>query len=407
MGFRRLKRFLKDKTEPDLSRVQETITLRVDPAYDGWRVDLFLAELMNWHSRTKIQKLIQEGKVLKNNRRTFPGRKVRTGDEILLKLPPPDPEDFRVLQEGTLDIVYEDEHIVVINKPANLLVHPVGGRRFSSVINILHKYYRDPENPKKDIVPIIAHRIDVETSGALLAVKNRKLRKKIANLFAQRKIKKKYLAIVEGHLPAKELFVDLPIGERLKHEIKIARGINFSEGQPAQTIFRLYKRLVGFDVVECELLTGRQHQIRVHLEAVGNPLLCDPYYGVRRFLAEEDVAKIKAGKDEKAKRYTREYYDFFKTLKKIELDKTSYYFLDDIPPEVVFSTKYLHELETANANSPIGFSRVNVSQENYLISRTALHSWKLEFVHPATNELISIEAPVPADIKRVIDALSD
>ncbi|MCK5346898.1 MAG: RluA family pseudouridine synthase, partial [Candidatus Heimdallarchaeota archaeon] len=319
MSLKKLFNYQKQKTPPDLSEVMDSVTLEVDPAYDRWRIDIYITTLMDWNSRTRIQRLINTGRILKNGRKTVPGRKVRSGDKITVMIPPPNPKDLDVLEKGTLDKIFEDDYIVVINKPPNLLVHPVGGRRFCAVVNLLHKEYRKPLEPDKDIVPTLAHRIDIETSGALLVVKDMKLRTKFAELFYKRRIVKKYLAISEGNLPFDEIFVNLPIGPHINHDMTTARSVNYKDGQEAQTIFKVQKRLHGFDLVECTLLTGRQHQIRVHLESIGHPILCDGYYGKRRKLLKSDIPKILAGNDPCTPVYSNDYNDFFQNLPKKQI----------------------------------------------------------------------------------------
>ena len=405
MSLKRLFKYQKQKTRPDLSEVVDSVTLQVDPAFDRWRLDVYITNLMDWNSRTKVQGMIESGEILKNGRKTVPARKVRTGDQITVMIPPPDPEDLAVLEKGKLDKVYEDDFIVVINKPPNLLVHPVGGRRYSSVVNLLHKEYRNPHNPAKDIVPVLAHRIDIETSGCLLVVKDQSVRDEFVQLFYNRKIRKKYLAISEGNLPFDEIFVDLPIGPHTNHEMTIARGINYKEGQDAQTIFKIQQRLHGFDLVECTLLTGRQHQIRVHLEAIGHPILSDGYYGKRRKLLNSDIAKILSNSDSASPKYDVDYDDFFQNLKKKKIENGAYRVVDEIPPGVEFQHELVKKNDITETDYYFNAFKEHEVEEDVLMSRTALHSWTLEFTHPVTKKQILIEAPMPEDFQNIISAL--
>ena len=405
MSLKKLFNYQKQKSHPDLSEIVDSVTLQVDPAFDRWRLDVYITNLMDWNSRTKIQDLIDSGKILKNGRKTVPGRKVRTGDKITVMIPPPDPEDLAVLEKGSLDKVYEDDFIVVINKPPNLLVHPVGGRRYSSVVNLLHKEYRNHDDQRKDIVPVLAHRIDIETSGALLVVKDQKFREKFVQLFYKRKIRKKYLAISEGNLPFDEIFVNLPIGPHTNHEMSIARSINYKNGQDARTIFKVQKRLHGFDVVECTLLTGRQHQIRVHLEAIGHPILSDGYYGKRRKLLKSDIPKLLSGKDPFTPVYNADYDDYFQNLTKKKIESGTYRIVDEIPPGVEFQHKLVKKNDETETDYYFNTFKERDIDEEVLINRTALHSWMLEFTHPVTKEDILIKAPIPDDFKSIIDIL--
>ncbi|MCD4655903.1 MAG: RluA family pseudouridine synthase [Planctomycetes bacterium] len=405
MSLKKLFKYQKQKSRPDLSEVVDSVTLQVDPAFDRWRLDVYITNLMDWNSRTKIQGLIDAGKILKNGRKTVPGRKVRTGDQITVIIPPPDPEDLAVLEKGTLDKVFEDDFIVVINKPPNLLVHPVGGRRYSSVVNLLHKEYRRPDDPSKDIVPVLAHRIDIETSGALLVVKDMKYRDDFVQLFYNRQIRKKYLAISEGNLPFDEIFVDLPIGPHTNHEMTIARGVNYKKGQDAQTIFKVQKRLHGFDVIECTLLTGRQHQIRVHLEVIGHPILSDGYYGKRRKLLKSDIPKILADTDPFTPVYNDDYNEFFQNLPKRKIDNGKYRVVEEVPPGVEFQHELVKKNDEYETDYYFNAFKEHEIDEDVLMCRTALHSWTLEFIHPVTKQNILSEAPIPDDFKTIINVL--
>ena len=418
MSLKKLFKYQKQKTPPDLSEVMDSVTLEVDPAFDRWRIDIYITTLMDWSSRTRIQGLINTGRILKNGRKTVPGRKVRSGDKITVMIPPPNPKDLDVLekveqvigQEQAVDLIKKaascpNDFIVVINKPPNLLVHPVGGRRFCAVVNLLHKEYRKPNEPDKDIVPTLAHRIDIETSGALLAVKDMKFRTEFAELFYKRRIVKKYLAISEGNLPFDEIFVNLPIGPHINHDMTTARSVNYTEGQDAQTIFKVQKRLHGFDLVECTLLTGRQHQIRVHLESIGHPILCDGYYGKRRKLLKSDIPKILAGDDPFTPVYNDDYNDFFQNLPKKQIQNGAYRIVDEIPPGVEFQHKLVKKNDEIETNYYYNAFMEHEIDEDVLMCRTALHSWTLEFTHPVTKENILIEAPIPDDFKTIIETL--
>lgn len=284
-----LRQFFRNKRPADLSQVPETLTLTVDGFYDGWRLDRFLAEHLRWASRTALKRRIESGHVRKNGQAVAAARRVREGDRIEIDVPPPT-EDLSVLDTIELPTIYEDEWFVAVNKPANLLVHPVGKRRFTSVINLLHARYRNLDDPTQDVVPVLAHRIDQETSGVLLATKDKAARRAMTRLFVRNEVAKYYLALIEGHIMPPFGLIDMPIGPARPHEITIARGIDFTAtGQPAQTLFRVERRLPGFDLVRIRLVTGRQHQIRVHFEALGHPLVGDMLYGVRRQLTREMV----------------------------------------------------------------------------------------------------------------------
>ncbi|MGE3851433.1 MAG: RluA family pseudouridine synthase, partial [Planctomycetota bacterium] len=316
-----------------------------------------------------------------------------------------------------LPVLAEDEWLVAIDKPPNLLVHPVGKRRFGSVINLLHARYRF-DDPARDVIPLLAHRIDQETTGVLLVAKGKPARAAFYKLFEQQPVIKEYLALVEGHLQPPAGRIDLPIGSR-RHEIHVTRGINHDDGLPAQSLYRVEQRLPGFDLVRVRLVSGRQHQVRLHMEALGHPLLGDLYYGVRRQLTIDDAAAIVAAAVVQPPPPlpdlppADELFAAPEQLPLVDQVNASWRFrMTMIPPDGPDPWADDHEAElmadpeyqeASPPTRPVGFN----PDPAVLIDRVALHAARLAFVHPLSDPPVEmdIRAPLPPDMSAVIAAL--
>jgi 23S rRNA pseudouridine1911/1915/1917 synthase len=264
----------------DLSRPREHIKVLVDQHLDGQRLDVALATLLKWRSRTSIHRLIADGFVELEGRKPARSRRVRQGETIVITVPPerlPRPD----LGAGVdFEILHEDRWMIAVDKPAGLAVHPSGRRLEGTLIHALHKRYRRPDEPEHDVVPRLLHRIDVETSGVLCVGLDERFHHLVAKQFEDRKVQKTYLAVVHGGPDSDEGRIDLPIGPDKHSPVRLKLTATMDgTGQPAVTRYRVLDRNDRFALVELYPETGRTHQLRVHMTAIGCPLVGDKIYG--------------------------------------------------------------------------------------------------------------------------------
>ena len=241
------------------------------------RIDKYLAGVCG-ASRSYLQKLLKEGLVLANRVPVKGSYKVNGGDRIQVELPEAaEPEIAAEAME--LDILYEDEDILLVNKPKNMVVHPAAGHYTGTLVNGLMEHCRGNLSGINGVLrPGIVHRIDKDTTGVLIVCKNDQAHQSIASQLKAHSITRKYFAIVHGNLKKEEGTVDAPIGRHPTDRKKMA--INYKNGKPAVTHYRVLRRLKsGYTFIECTLETGRTHQIRVHMASLGHPLLGDAVYG--------------------------------------------------------------------------------------------------------------------------------
>lgn len=307
---------------------------------------------MHWRSRSGIKELIAAGAVevlpFKDPQQAplgaiRDGLKLRTGQEVILRVPepgamatPPAPDTGDV----DLDVVFEDDWVVAVNKPPFVSVHPSKGHLTDSLLHRLHERHRRL-HPGAAEVPHLCHRLDRETSGVLLAAKNALSRSRLGRQFENRSIRKTYLALVRGEVAAESGVIDLPIGPALTSGVRLKMTVRYdSDGLPALTEWSVARRAPGLTLLECRPRTGRQHQIRVHLAALGHPIVGDKLY-------QED--------------------------------------------EQIF----VRNLNDALTDEDRALLR---------LGRQALHAWRLSFEHPFTGLPTTVEAPLAADIAELLTA---
>ncbi|MFT4174339.1 MAG: 23S rRNA pseudouridine(1911/1915/1917) synthase RluD [Rhodocyclaceae bacterium] len=290
----------------------------------GLRLDAGLARLMPAHSRSRLQTWIREGRVSRDGAVLTDTRAKLLGGEILEIAPGATPQTQAATPEDIpLEAVFEDEHILVINKPAGLVVHPGSGNWSGTLLNALLAHDEEmSELPRAGIV----HRLDKDTSGLMVVAKTLEAQTDLVRQLQARTVKREYRAVVIG-LPPMSGTVDAPIGRHPTQRTKMAV---VGAGKPAVTHFRQLRPFVGAALVECALETGRTHQIRVHMAHIGHPLIGDPVYAVRRR-----------------------------------------------PPAAAAD-----------------------------FARQALHAYRLGLLHPATGKALAWEAPMPADMLALIEALA-
>ena len=255
----------------------ETLEFNVDASANNIRIDRYLADQCPEHSRSYIQKLLKEEQVLVNGRVIKANYKTQSGDYIEFHIP--DPEVLGILPENIpLDILYEDDDILVVNKPKGMVVHPAPGHYSHTLVNaVLYHCGENLSGINGVIRPGIVHRIDMNTTGSLLICKNDKAHQILAEQLKEHSITRKYHAIVHGNLKEDTGTVNAPIGRHPTDRKKMST--KAPNGRHAVTHYRVLERFGNFTYIECQLETGRTHQIRVHMSSIGHPILGDEIYG--------------------------------------------------------------------------------------------------------------------------------
>jgi len=307
----------------------------------GTRLDLFLVSACSDLSRARIQKLIQEGAVRLSGGPAKRSHVVRAGDEVEVEIP--EPREIAVLpEEIPLSILYEDDHLLAIDKPAGLVIHPAPGHASGTLVNALLHHVRDWKGVGGQLRPGIVHRLDRDTSGVLLVAKTDLAHASLSRQMRRRSMRKEYLALVAGVPRVRKGEVTFAIG-RDPRDRKRMKAFRATEGPPAgareaRTLYEIERDWfpLGLTLLRCRLVTGRTHQIRVHLAASNLPVVGDPIYGRPRYVRVRDPV----------------------------LKKT----LAEFP-------------------------------------RQALHAERIGFRHPATGEPAEIVAPLPADLRELIAAI--
>ncbi len=307
----------------------------------GTRLDVYLVRGGLGLTRSQVEKLIKEGKVLVNNAPTKPGYKLKKGDVVFAKVEIK-PKPPVIGQDIDVPIIYEDEDLVVIDKPVGMVVHPAKGNLEGTLINALVYRYKDLPQTSDKTRPGVVHRLDKETSGLLVVAKTDKALRSLASQMADKTARRTYWAVVWGSLPQDHGIIEAPIG---RHSIDRKRmAVTPFHSKPAiteYTVKKRYDRLATF--VEVKLHTGRTHQIRVHFEYLGYPIVGDPTYSGRS---------------------TRKIFNV-------------------VPSN--FAPKVKDMLE--------------------IMQRQALHARKLSFIHPTKMVRVEFESPLPEDFKKLLEYL--
>ena len=241
------------------------------------RLDKYLAEQFPEQTRSYLQKLIKDGEVLVNGKNVKTGYQLSKGDEVSVNIPEPKELDVEP-QKMDLDIVYEDEDVILINKPKGMVVHPAPGHTTDTLVNGLLYHCKDNLSGINGVArPGIVHRIDRDTTGILIVCKNDMSHNSIAAQLKEHSINRRYRALVHGNLKEDTGTIEGPIGRHPIDRKKMA--INERNGKPAVTHYTVLERFGNYTLIECKLETGRTHQIRVHMTSIGHPLVGDEVYG--------------------------------------------------------------------------------------------------------------------------------
>ncbi len=264
------------KISPESSQEIRTLSIQADEA--GIRLDRYLTFVLTGFSRTTIQQLIVGGEVLVNGHTGKSGYTLRIGDEVQVM-------SLNMLGKATnimprslpLDIIYEDKDLLVVNKAAGMVVHPAPGHVDDTLVNALIALYPDIQRENSEQRPGIIHRLDKDTSGLIIVARNAATHSALADQMKRHAIVKRYLALVEGVVALDQGSIDAPIGRNPRHRQQMA--ITTVRSRAARTHFRVQERFERHTLLLLELETGRTHQIRVHLKAIGHPIVGDPVYG--------------------------------------------------------------------------------------------------------------------------------
>ncbi|MBL8754321.1 MAG: RluA family pseudouridine synthase [Planctomycetes bacterium] len=324
----------------DLSKPLESIRILVDQRLDGQRLDVALATVLTWRSRSSIHRLLDAGLVRVDGREPSASRRVRLGSVIVVELPPrpvpaPSPD-----APTTFGVLYEDQWMVAVDKPPGMAVHPSGRHLDGTLMQDLHRRYRNTDDPEKDVVPRLLHRIDLETSGLVGVGLDEQFHQLVSRQFEDRLVQKSYLAVVRGVPAAAEGTIDLSIVPDKTSAVRLKLTTsNRGDGLSAVTHWRVVRGNGRHTLLEVRPKTGRTHQIRVHMAAIGCPLVGDKLYG-----GDEQLF-----------------------LRQVEGT------LDD------------------------------AQRASLGLDRHALHSHTLTFFHPMLGRECTLEAPLPADMARLLE----
>jgi 23S rRNA pseudouridine1911/1915/1917 synthase len=259
----------------------EVIQFTIEEEQDKERIDKVIASLNEEWSRSQVQQWIKDGLVTVNGKAVKANYKCSAGDAVVVELPEPEPLDVEP-EEMDLDIYYEDADVLVVNKPRGMVVHPAPGHMRGTLVNGLLAHCKDLSGINGVLRPGIVHRIDKDTSGLLMVAKNDFAHESLVNQLVNKTVTRKYKAIVHGVIPHDYGTIDAPIG-RDKHD-RQSMAVTEENGKEAVTHFRVLERFDKFTFIECQLETGRTHQIRVHMKYIGFPLAGDPKYGPKKTL---------------------------------------------------------------------------------------------------------------------------
>jgi 23S rRNA pseudouridine1911/1915/1917 synthase len=255
----------------------EKRSYKISPEDAGMRIDKYLAlKLGDEYSRTFVKNMMDKGLVDVNGSRVKPNYSTRQDDEVTALLPPPEPV-YVDAEQIPIDIIHEDEAVIVINKPAGMVVHPGSGNKKGTMVSAVLFHCGKLADTGDILRPGIVHRLDKDTSGVIVVAKNDKAMRSLAKQFQNRTIKKRYLAIVTGKIEMDNGVIDAPLARHAVDRKKM--DIEHSTGKAARTVYHVIRRGKGYTFVCLEPETGRTHQIRVHMKHIGHPIVGDAKYG--------------------------------------------------------------------------------------------------------------------------------
>jgi len=288
------------------------------------RLDIFLSEKIKELSRSQLQKAIEEEKVRVNSALRRSSYRLKEGDTVEIEFRLKEPEKVEG-EDIPLEIIYSDNHLVVVNKPSGMVVHIGARNRRGTLVNALLYHFPGLKKIGAEERPGIVHRLDKETSGVMVVAKSLRAYKELQRQFKKREVKKVYLGLVWGRMPEKEGKIDWPLGRHLKHGERIS--VSTKKPRPAETRYSVQEELGNFTLLEIKPVTGRTHQIRVHLATSGHPLVGDLRYGCRKskikyprlFLHASHLSFIHPDKGERVEYFSplpEDLEEFLETIQK-------------------------------------------------------------------------------------------
>jgi 23S rRNA pseudouridine1911/1915/1917 synthase len=266
-----------------------TLSFHVNTEDSGARLDAYLAARINDWSRARIQRLIEDGDVLINGRTAKSSYKLRDRDEIEVELTPLASTSFAP-EDIPIEVIYEDDDLIVVNKPAGLVVHPAAGISSGTLANALAFHFQQLSTRAGTVRPGLVHRLDKDTSGLILVAKTEAAHENLADQFRTREVFKSYVALVHGRVTRDAGSIDQPIARdpRNRTRMAVVRG-----GRPSLSLYRVRRSYTRFTLLDVEIKTGRTHQIRVHLQWLKHPVVGDAVYGDGRDKTVQD-ARLRA-----------------------------------------------------------------------------------------------------------------
>jgi 23S rRNA pseudouridine1911/1915/1917 synthase len=328
------------------------------PAPGGERVDAYLARALPELSRSRAAQLIEAGRVLLNGRVPRKSEKTAPGDRIDLDMPAPEPSTLEP-EAIPLHIVHEDEHLLVIDKPAGLVVHPAPGHTRGTLVHALLHHVTDLSGIGGVLRPGIVHRLDKDTSGLMLVAKHDRAQRALSAALKQRRIRRSYLTAAWGHLEHDQLTVDAPIARSRHHRQRMAV---VKEGRAAVTRFRRLERWRGADFLRADLETGRTHQIRVHLLSIGHPVVGDRVYAPAAVRGMSGT--VQAWSREFARRVPRQFLHAAVLAFQHPFSEALLEFESPLPADLAEAAEWARETALGQSTNQPGRARSSRGQES-------------------------------------------
>ena len=278
---------------PEAASDTESHTFEVESPDVGQRLDVYLHVRLPDHSRSYLKGLVKAGQVTVDARIVKPSHRVALAERVVANVAPRSQVVELTPQDLPIDIIHEDASLLVVNKPARLVVHPGNGRPDKTLANALAFHFQELSDVGGATRPGIVHRLDRDTTGVMVVAKTNQAHFALATQFQERTTRKEYLVLVEGEPDLDGDVVTHPLGRSIHDSSKIV--VDEGAGRPAETRYEVLERFEGFAYVRCLPKTGRTHQIRVHLKSIGHPVVCDPVYGRRTRLTLSDLGAVAPG----------------------------------------------------------------------------------------------------------------